>query len=93
MSTPSQEWSAKITAWQHSGMTLAGWCRENSENYHRVLYWRKRLAAPDPGKFGGQARISDILPSVLLLNVRKSCLTPLDPAESRSASTGIRSVL
>jgi len=51
MSTLSQEWSAKITAWQHSGMTLAGWCRENSENYHRVLYWRKRLAVPDPGTF------------------------------------------
>ena len=51
MSTLSLEWSAKIIAWQHSGMTLAGWCRENSENYHRVLYWRKRLAAPDPGRF------------------------------------------
>ena len=51
MSTLSQEWSAKITSWQQSGMTLAGWCRENSENYHRVLYWRKRLAVPDLGTF------------------------------------------
>ena len=51
MLTPSQEWSAKITAWQQSGMPLAGWCRENSENYHRFLYWRKRLAVPDPGRF------------------------------------------
>ena len=51
MSTLSQEWSAKITARQQSGMTLAGWCRENSENYHRFLCWRKRLAEPDPGRF------------------------------------------
>jgi len=32
-------------------MNLAAWCRENSENYHRVLYWRKRLAVSAPGKF------------------------------------------
>ena len=51
ISTPTQEWSAKITAWQQSGMTLAGWCREHTENYHRFLYWRKRLAAPVPGRF------------------------------------------
>ena len=51
MSTHTKEWSAKITAWQQSGMTLAGWCRENSENYQRFLYWRKRLAAPDLGRF------------------------------------------
>jgi hypothetical protein len=51
MSTPTQEWLAKITAWQQSGMTLAAWCRENSENYQRFLYWRKRLAAPDLGRF------------------------------------------
>jgi len=51
MSTITQEWLSKITAWQQSGMTLAGWCREHSENYHRFLYWRKRLAAPDPGRF------------------------------------------
>jgi hypothetical protein len=51
MSTSPQEWSAKITAWQQSGMTLAAWCRENSENYQRFLYWRKRLAAPDLGRF------------------------------------------
>lgn len=51
MSIPSQEWSAKITAWQHSGMTLAGWGREHSENYHCFLYSRKRLAVSDLGSF------------------------------------------
>ena len=51
MSILTQEWSAKITAWQRSGMTLAGWCRENSESYYRFQYWRKRLTTPDAGRF------------------------------------------
>lgn len=49
--TSTQEWSVKITAWQHSGMSVAAWCRENSENYHCFLYWRKRLATSAPGNF------------------------------------------
>ena len=49
--TPTKEWSAKIEAWQRSGMKLAAWCRQNTENYHRFLYWRKRLAVPAPGRF------------------------------------------
>ena len=48
---PTQEWPAKIAAWQRSGLSLAEWCRENSESYHRFLYWRKRLVPPDPGRF------------------------------------------
>jgi hypothetical protein len=47
----TQEWSAKIAAWRRSGMSIAAWCRENSESYYRFLYWRKRVAAPDPGSF------------------------------------------
>jgi hypothetical protein len=50
-STISQDWSAKVTAWQQSGMSLAAWCRENSESYYRFRYWRKRLAVPVSGKF------------------------------------------
>ena len=49
--TITPEWSVKIAAWQRSGMTIAAWCRDNSESYHRFLYWRKRLAAPDQGRF------------------------------------------
>jgi len=50
-STQLEEWPAKIAAWQHSGMSIAAWCRENSENYYRFLYWRNRVAAPAPGSF------------------------------------------
>ncbi len=49
-----QEWSGKISAWRESGLSVAAWCRDNAENYHRFLYWRKRLAMPvvqQPGRF------------------------------------------
>jgi len=49
--TSTQQWSVKIAAWQHRGMKIAAWCRENSENYHRFLYWRRRLATSAPGSF------------------------------------------
>ncbi len=41
-----EEWSGKIAAWRDSGLSIAAWCREHTENYHRFLYWRKRLALP-----------------------------------------------
>jgi hypothetical protein len=49
-----QEWFGKISAWRESGLSVAAWCRGNTENYHRFLYWRKRLAMPvvqQPGRF------------------------------------------
>jgi hypothetical protein len=50
-SISTQEWPAKIAAWQHSGKSIAAWCRENSESYYRFLYWRKRVTEPTPGRF------------------------------------------
>lgn len=41
-----EEWSGKIAAWRESGLSVAAWCRDHTENYHRFLYWRKRLAVP-----------------------------------------------
>ena len=38
-----QQWAEKITAWRESGLSIAAWCRQNDEGYHRFLYWRKRL--------------------------------------------------
>lgn len=45
MSTPTTDWTNKITAWQRSGLTVAAWCRNNSVSYHSFLFWRKRLQA------------------------------------------------
>jgi len=41
--TSESEWATKITAWRNSGLSIAAWCRENAEGYHRFLYWRQRL--------------------------------------------------
>lgn len=54
MSTPSTEWTDKITDWQRSGLTVAAWCRNNSVSYHSFLFWRKRLqteARREGGRF------------------------------------------
>jgi hypothetical protein len=52
MSAPTSEWTAKIAAWRHSGLSIAVWCRENAEGYHRFLYWRKRLQTPETSASG-----------------------------------------
>lgn len=52
MSAVTQKWSAKITAWRHSGLSLAAWCRENSESYQRALYWRRQLSEADRSTSG-----------------------------------------
>jgi hypothetical protein len=54
MSALSQEWTEKLAAWRSSGLSVAAWCRQSAEGYHRFLYWRKRLDAQQPkscGKF------------------------------------------
>ncbi len=51
MSSVAQQWSEKLSAWRDSGLSAAAWCRESSENYHRFLYWRKRLS-PEQQRIG-----------------------------------------
>jgi hypothetical protein len=54
MSAPTTEWTDKIATWRHSGLTIAAWCRKNSESYYRFLYWRDRVPGvqrQEPGKF------------------------------------------
>ena len=49
-----QEWTEKLAAWRSSGLSIAAWCRQNGEGYHRFLYWRKRLEGsptPPSGRF------------------------------------------
>ncbi len=38
-----KQWSAKIAAWQNSGLSGAEWCKKNQVVYHRFIYWKKRL--------------------------------------------------
>lgn len=47
-----QEWTEKIAAWRASGLSIAVWCRQHEQNYHRFLYWRRRLE-PRQQKAGG----------------------------------------
>ena len=43
MPSLKQQWVEKIAAWRESGLSIAAWCRQNNEGYHRFIYWRKRL--------------------------------------------------
>lgn len=52
MNTLAEEWTEKLAAWRESGLSIAAWCRENSEGYHRFRYWRKRLETPKPNQGG-----------------------------------------
>ena len=68
MSSPTSKWTAKITAWQESGLTVAAWCRNNSVSYYSFLYWRKRLQAEihqEEGSFV-MLRVATTKPSILL---------------------------
>jgi hypothetical protein len=58
MSSPFEEWTDKIAAWRRSGLSIAAWCRENAEGYHRFLYWRKRLETPERPKAGRFVELS-----------------------------------
>jgi hypothetical protein len=52
MSTLTQEWTEKLAAWRSSGLSIAAWCRQSGEGYHRFLYWRRRLEASQPAPSG-----------------------------------------
>jgi len=52
MSALLQEWMEKFEDWRSSGLSIAAWCRQNAEGYHRFLYWRKRLEAQQSAPTG-----------------------------------------
>ncbi|WP_096273227.1 IS66 family insertion sequence element accessory protein TnpA [Paucisalibacillus globulus] len=33
------EWKARFDAWKASGLSVAGWCREQGVNIHQMYYW------------------------------------------------------
>jgi hypothetical protein len=41
-----QFWEGHIQSWQQSGLTQAGYCRENNLKPHQWWYWRKRISRP-----------------------------------------------
>jgi hypothetical protein len=52
MAEVNSDWTAKIAVWRSSGLSIAAWCRENAEGYHRFLYWRQRLKETERGESG-----------------------------------------
>jgi hypothetical protein len=58
MSSPISEWTAKISAWQQSGLSVAAWCRNNSVSYYSFLYWRKRQQAGELQEGGSFVELS-----------------------------------
>lgn len=38
-----QEWSARITDFKSSGLTMAAWCEANSQSIHKLKYWLRKL--------------------------------------------------
>jgi len=59
------QWSEKIVAWRDSDLSVAAWCREYSEGYHRFLYWRKRLA-PEQQVIGRFVEVKIAIPPLAL---------------------------
>jgi len=57
MSTLTQEWTEKLAAWRSSGLSIAAWCRQNAEGYHRFLYWRKRLEGSQSAPSGSRSAL------------------------------------
>lgn len=40
-------WVNRIQQYEQSGLTSFKWCQENKINYQTLLYWKKKLHAPD----------------------------------------------
>ena len=57
MADLKQEWTDKIADWRASGLSIAAWCRQHDQNYHRFLYWHRRLE-PQQAKAGGFVELS-----------------------------------
>lgn len=48
MSALTQEWTQKLADQRSSGLSIAAWCRQNAQGYHRFRYWKKRLESQQP---------------------------------------------
>jgi len=41
-------WKERIEGWRQSGLTQTEYCRVNDLNWHRFVYWKKRLKKEEP---------------------------------------------
>lgn len=57
-----QVWHQHIMDWQASGLSGMAYCKQQSLTYCRFVYWRKKLAEPEPVSEGempsGFARVA-----------------------------------
>jgi hypothetical protein len=42
--TIAETWMGRLQGWSASGKSIAEWCRGQSLNYHRFIYWKGRLS-------------------------------------------------
>ncbi|MFK0569954.1 IS66 family insertion sequence element accessory protein TnpA, partial [Endozoicomonas sp.] len=42
-----EQWQQRIDSWQDSGLSQAGWCRQNGVKSSQLGYWKKKLWAED----------------------------------------------
>lgn len=45
----SAVWRERLQTQQASGLTIAGWCKQEGVSAWSFCAWRKRLAEPEPG--------------------------------------------
>jgi hypothetical protein len=51
-------WRDLLAQWQASGLSGAGFCRENDLSYYQFKYWLKRIRSLEAGESGLFARVS-----------------------------------
>jgi hypothetical protein len=41
-----QEWTARITDFKTSGLTMSAWCQVHGQTIHQLKYWLRKLNEP-----------------------------------------------
>jgi hypothetical protein len=59
-----KQWGKIIQAWQASGMTVVGWCKQNNVNTKSYYYWlrKMRFLACESGSLVPQRNEQQIVP-------------------------------
>ena len=46
----SSYWQQQVNHWKSGGLSASKFCQANKINYHRFLYWRRKLGVNDTGR-------------------------------------------